>query len=270
MNRYGSLGLLLCAVAIAACDKNARQSITAPATGARVKFFNFGVTGPGVNFYANTQKMTAISTGNCQPPADTVAARLCATTGLEPTTGTAYGAAGSGGLYNEVPPGQTTLTGKIAAATDNGLALGSVSTSLDDGKYYSYFISGIYDPASKKVDAFVVVDPIPTTIDPTRAYIRFVNAVSNSQPMTLYAKSTTSGNEFAVGATVAYAAAGTFTTVPGGVYDLNTRNAGSATNVVTRTAVSFVAGRVYTVSARGDMVSTVTGNKPALDNTANW
>src|SRR5262249_20229578 len=159
------------------------------------------------------------------------AARLCATTGFESTTGTAYGAAGSGGLYNEVPPGQTTLTGKIAAATDNGLALGTVSTSVDDGKYYSYFISCIYEPAGTKVDAFVVAGPIPTTIDPAQAYIRFVNAASNSQPMTLYAKSTTSGNEVAVGATVAYQAAGTFTAVPGGVYDLNTRNAGSATNV---------------------------------------
>ena len=41
------------------------------------------------------------------------------------------------------------------------------------------------------------------------------------------------------------------------------------TNVITRTAVSFAAGRVYTISSRGDMVSTVTANKPALDNTAN-
>jgi hypothetical protein len=269
MHRYRSLALLLCAAAVAACDKNGRQDITAPASGARVKFFNFGVTTPGVNFYANTQKVSAISSGNCQPPADSTAARLCNTTGIESTTGTVYGAAGSGGFYNELPPGQTTLTGKIAAATDKDLSISPVTATLDDGKFYSYFISGIYDPAAKKVDAFVVEDPIPTTIDPTQAYVRFVNAVSNSQPMTLFAKSTLTGNEVAVGSTVAYKAAGTFLALPGAVYDLNTRNTGSATNVVTRTAVSFVAGRVYTVAARGDMVATVTGNKPALDNTAN-
>jgi hypothetical protein len=267
MHRYGSLVLLLCAVALGACDKNGRQDITAPASGANVKFFHFGVTAPGVNFYANTQKMTAISSTACLPPNDTTA--VCRTTGTESTTGTAYGAAGSGGLYNEVTPGQATLSGKIAAATDKDLAISTVSATLDDGKFYSYYISGIYDATAKKVDAFVVEDPIPTSIDPTQAYVRFVNAVSNSQPMTLYAKSTTTGNEVAVGSTVAYKAAGTFLALPGGVYDLNTRTAGSSTNVVTRTAVSFVAGRVYTVASRGDLVSTVTANKPALDNTAN-
>jgi hypothetical protein len=267
MHRNRSLALVVCAAAIAACDKNGVQNITAPATGASVKFFNFGVGAPGVNFYANTQKLSAISTTACQPPNDTTA--VCKSTGSESTTGVAYAAAGSGGFYNAIAPGATTLTGKIAAATDKDLAISPVTATLENGKYYSYFISGIYDAAAKKVDAFVVEDPIPGTIDPTQAYVRFVNAVSNSQPMTLFAKSTVTGNESAVGSTVAYKAAGTFTAIPGGVYDLNTRNAGSSTNVVTRTAVSFNAGRVYTVTARGDQVTTVTANRPALDNTAN-
>jgi hypothetical protein len=219
-----------------------------------------------VNFYANTQKMTAISTTACQPPNDTTA--VCKSTGSESTTGTGYGAAGSGGFYNQIVPGQTTLTGKIAAATDNGLAISPVTATLEDGKFYSYFISGIYDASAKKVDAFVVEDPIPATIDPTQAYVRFVNAVSNSSAQTLYARSTTTGSEVAVGASVAYKAAGTFTALPGGVYDLNTRDA-SSTTLITRTGVSFVAGRVYTISSRGDQSSSVTANKPALDNTAN-
>jgi hypothetical protein len=267
MNRYTSLALALCAAAIAACDKNGVQNITAPTSGAAIKFFNFGVTAPGVTFYANDQKVTAISTGNCQPPNDTTT--TCRTTGNDSTAGTLSGAAGSGGLYSQLTPGQYTLTGKIAAAPVNHTTIASVSTSLADGKYYTYYISGIYDPVAKTADAFVVEDPIPATIDPTQTYVRFVNAVSNSQPMTLYAKSTVTGNEVAVGPTVAYKAAGTFLALPGGVYDLNTRNSGSATNVVTRLAVSFNPGRVYTVTARGDMVSTVTANKPALDNTAN-
>jgi hypothetical protein len=267
MHRYGSLALLLCAVAIGACDKNGRQDITGPTAGASVKFFNFGVTAPGVNFYANTQKMTAISSTSCSPPNDTTT--VCRTTGGESTTGTAYGVAGSGGFYTSVVPGSYALAGKIAAATDKDLAIATLTASLDNGKFYSYYLSGIYDPAAKKVDAFVVEDPIPTTIDAAQAYVRFVNAISNSQPMTLYAKSTTTGTEVAIGSTITYKAAGTFQAVPGGVYDLNTRAAGSATNVITRTAVSFVSGRVYTVSSRGDMVSTVTANKPALDNTAN-
>jgi hypothetical protein len=266
-NRYAVTALFMFAAAVVACDKNGRQDISAPEVGAAVKFFNFGVGTPGVNFYANTQKMTAISSTSCQPPNDTTS--VCRSAGIESTVGTAYGAAGSGALYTQVPAGQVTLAGKIAAATDNGLAIASLSSSVDAGKFYSYFVSGIYDASGKKADAFIIEDPIPTTIDQTQAYIRFVNAISNSVPMVLYGKSTTTGTEAALGGAIAYKAAGTFTAVQGGVYDLNTRAVGSTTNIITRTAVSFSAGHVYTVTARGDAVSTVTANKPALDNTAN-
>lgn len=268
MNRYASLALALCAVtAAAACGDKTVQNITAPAAGAHVKFFNFGVGAPGVNFYANTTKTTAISSTSCQPPNDTTT--VCRTNGVESTNGTSYSSAANGGLYNDVVPGTVTLAGKIAAVTDNGLAVASLSAPIVDGKYYSFYVSGIYDATGKKADAFIVEDPIPATPDYTQAYVRFVNAISNSQPMTLYAKSSVTGTESAIGSTVAYQQAGSFVAVPAAVYDLNTRTAGSATNVITRTAVSFVAGHVYTITARGDMTSTVTANKPALDNTAN-
>ena len=101
MNSYRSLAALLCAGALAACGKEALQNITGTPPGASVKFFNFGVNAPGVNFYANDTKMTAISS----------------TTGSESTTGTAYGGVGNGGLYAGIEPGQYTLSGRIAAAT---------------------------------------------------------------------------------------------------------------------------------------------------------
>jgi hypothetical protein len=262
-----SLALLVSAVVLAACDKNGRQDITGPVNGALVKFQNFGVGTPGVNFYAGTEKVTAIGSANCAPPNDTTA--VCQSTGNEATTGTAYSQFGNGALYNEIAAGQTTLTGQIATVTDKNLVIATAAATLANGKFYSYFVSGIYDGTAKKADAFVVEDPIPTISDYTQAYVRFVNAISNSQPMTLYAKSTLTGTEVAAGSTVAYEAAGAFTSLPAGVYDLNTRTSGSSTNLITRTAASFVAGHVYTVTARGDMVSTVTANKPALDNTAN-
>jgi hypothetical protein len=266
MNRYASLALL-CVAAVAACDKNARRDITVPAVGANVKFFNFGVGAPGVNFFANTTKLTAISSTSCQPPNDTTS--VCTTAGVPSTTGTGYNAAASGALYNEVPVGQVTLAGEIAATTDNGLPVASVATSVDNAKFYSFYMSGIYDGTAKKSDAFIVEDPIPTITDFTQAYVRFVNAISNSQPMTLYAKSSVTGTETAIGATIAYKAAGVFTAVPAASYDLNTRAAGSSTNLITRLAVSFVAGHIYTVTAYGDMTSVVTATKPGLDNTAN-
>jgi hypothetical protein len=59
--------------------------------------------------------------------------------------------------------------------------------------------------------------------------------------------------------------------VPNGTYDLSTRYAGVTTNAITRAAVSFSAGRVYTIGARGDITvtSTTAATRPQLDNTAN-
>jgi len=54
MNTFRSIAVLLCAASLAACEKNAVQDITGTLPSAKVRFFNFGVGAPGVNFYANT------------------------------------------------------------------------------------------------------------------------------------------------------------------------------------------------------------------------
>lgn len=252
-----SLAALLGVALLTACGANAVQDITGPLPSARVRFFNFGVNAPAVNFYAGAAKMTAVGS----------------TTGAESTNGVSYGGTGANnsGLYSAIGPGQYDLTGKIAAATDKDLVIAQVTTSIADGKYYSFYVSGVYNTAAKTVEAFVVEDPIPAAFDYTQAYVRFVNAISNATPMTLYAKSTVTGTEAPVGAPVAYKNAGAFTAVPAAVYDLGTRYAGAAANAIARTGVSFVAGRVYTITARGDITvtSTTAASRPFLDNTAN-
>jgi hypothetical protein len=252
---HRSIAVLLSAVVLASCGGDGVQNLMSAAPGASIKFFNFGVNAPGVNFYANSTKITAISS----------------TSGVESTLGTAYSGVGNGGFYSGVAAGQYTLTGNIAAAVDKDLAVSSVAATVADSKYYSYYLSGFYDATAKKVDAFIVEDPFPTTTDFTVTLVRFVNAISNANPMTLYAKNTTTGVEVAVGAPVSYKGAGAFVALPGGVYDLNTRYAGSTTNVIARAGVSFSAGRVYTIGSRGDItvVSTTATNRPSLDNTAN-
>lgn len=82
---------LLCAVVLASCDKNAVQEITGPLPTSRIKFFHFGVNAPGVNFYANTTKMTATTSA----------------TGVESTTGVVYGGVGSGGSTPRSPQAPT-------------------------------------------------------------------------------------------------------------------------------------------------------------------
>jgi uncharacterized protein DUF4397 len=261
MNRYSFIAALLGAGVLSACSKDPVRDISGPAPAAsRIRFFNFGVNAPGVNFYANETKMTAITSS---------------TPGVESTTGVAYGGVGAGGAYEAIAPGSYTLTGKIAAATDKDLAISPLTTAIEDGKYYSYYMSGIYNTTTKTVESFVVEDPVVAPTDFTIATVRFVHAISNANPMTLYAKNTvTPFAESAIGPELAYKGAGAFTAIPSGVYDLNTRYTGSATNVITRPGVSLVGGRVYTITARGDITvapSTACGatNKTCLDNTAN-
>lgn len=255
MNRYRALAAVVCALTLGACDKNAVQDITAPVSGSAVRFFNFGVNAPGVNFYANDTKLTAITSS----------------TGAEATTGVAYGSAGNGAYYSNIAPGSYTLQGKIAAATDKDLAVSKLTTTIAAGKYYSFFMSGFYDATAKSVEGFIVEDVFNTAADYSQTSVRFVNAISNSSPMTLYAKNTTTLAEVPLGGLIAYKSGGAFTTLPAGVYDLSARVSGSSTNAIARTGVSFVAGHVYTITARGDITvtSTTATNRPFLDNTAN-
>lgn len=257
MNRLRSVAVLLCAAAFTACDyeKNAVQDITGPLGSAQVKFFNFGLNAPAVNFYANDTKMTAIFTA----------------LGTESTAGVGYGGVGSGGLYSTIEAGQYTLSGRISAETDKNLAISSLPATIEAGKAYSYYLSGPYNSTTKTVDAFIVEDAFPAEIDWSTAHVRFVNAIYNASPMTLYAVNRETGEEIAIGGPVAYKAGGAFVPVPNAVYDLRTRYAGVTTNAIVRTSVGFLAGRVYTISARGDMTitSTTAVNRPFLDNTLN-
>jgi hypothetical protein len=255
--------------ALAACsgyEKNAIQSITGTLPGSYVRFANFSVSAPGVNFYANNTKLTAIGSSSCSPP-PTTPNPACTSTGLESTTGTASGAfaTASTGLYSTLAPGSYALNARIAAATDKDLQISSVTTNIEVGKYYTFYNSGTYDPATKKTEAFVVEDPIPAAFDYTQAYVRFVNAVSTSAPSVLFVKNQVAGSpDVAVGGTIAYKGAGAFTPLPGGVYDLNTRLPGTTANVISRTGVTFAAGRMYTITARATSATAA-----ALDNTQN-
>ncbi len=261
------LTLVATMAATSACEKNAVQQIAEPQQGgANVKFFNFAVSSPAVNFYIGDNKVTAVSSTACDVLDDSNR-EMCTSTGAESSSGVAYGGAGNGGngWYSDVATGQVTISGRIAAATDKNLPISNLSTTVEEGKFYSFYQSGIYDAAAKQADAFIIEDVLPEN-DFGVAYVRFVNASSSSQPMTLHAKNRTTSEEVALGSAVAYKAGGGFVAVPDGSYDLSTRVAGSTANVFSRTSVTFNAGRVYTISARGNTASAST---MGLDNTAN-
>lgn len=255
MTTQRAIAAALLAATLTGCDKDAVQPLTGPVAGSYVKFFNFGVNAPSVNFYANDQKVTAVQS----------------TTGTESTLGVAYGAVGVGGFYSALEPGQYALTGRISATTDKDLVISTVNTTLEDGKKYSFYMSGFYNTTTKTVEGFVVEDAFSAEMDYSVAQVRFVNAISNANPMTLYLKNTVTSAEVAAGGVVAYKSGGSFASVPPGVYDLSTRFAGQTTNAIARTGVSFSGGRVYTITARGDITvtSTTATNRPFLDNTTN-
>lgn len=251
---FKSLALLACAVALAACEKNGVQDLTGAAPGAAVMFFNLGVDAPGVNFYANDQKVTAIGSADST---------------MESPEGTEYGDVAAGSNYAGIKPGQYTLTGNIAdTATDHNVVISSVSADLADGKFYSFYQSGVYDAGAKTVDAFIVEDPLPA-LDRTQAYVRFVNALAGSNSLALSVKDPDTGAETAIGDAIAYKSAGAYIAVPEGLYDIVARD--GATDLITATEISFSAGSIYTISAFGDitLAGTDDDNAPALDNTAN-
>ncbi len=257
MNRYRFIAVLFGVAVLSACDDDAVQDIAGPTPGASIRFFHFGVGAPaaGVNFFVDNAKMTGVSS----------------TTGQELATGTTYGGVGLGGFYSGIAPGQHQIAARIpsTATADPNLAISTLSTTLENGKLYSYYVSGTYNATTKTADSFIVEDPVPTAIDFQAATVRFVNAIANSSPMTLYAKATTADSTvYTIGGDVAYKGAGTFTKIPGGSYNLYTRTAGSTTNVIIRNGVAFTPGRVYTIGARGTIGATGTP-APFLDNTAN-
>lgn len=250
-SNHRSVLLLLCAAALSsACGENAIQdvSVPLPTESARIKFFNFSLGSPGVNFYANDAKMTAVLSG----------------TGTESTVGVNYGGAGAAGAYIALTPGSYTLSGRIAAATNKDLPISNLPVTLERGKAYSFYQSGLYDAATKSADSFIVEDSFIEEFDYSVAYVRFVNAISNAEPLTLHAKEREEGTEVPLDASVAYKSAGAFTAVPPGVYDLRARADGATTDALTRSGVSFVGGRVYTITARGS----ISGSR-FLDNTPN-
>jgi len=266
MTKLRIFALLAGAVLVASCGDPANQVIAGPEPGAgtRIRFFNFGVSAPGVHFYANDTKVAgAAEVGFTQDP------HLgTATGGTESTTGTAVGGVTSGGYYNSIAPGAYTFNARIAATTDNGLKVANLNTTIAAGKKYSVYLSGLYDAVAKTSDSFIVEDPYPETYDWNNVMVRFVNSSYNSSPMTLYAKNQTTLTESAVGADVAYKGAGVFVTLPPGTYDF--RAALGTANPFTRTAVTLTAGKIYTITARGSaLVAGGSSGSSALDNTAN-
>src|SRR3712207_2232935 len=85
---------LLSVAALAGCDKNAVQDISAPPPEAGIRFHNFAVSSPQVHFYSGDRKLTATSLTTCQAAANppvTANDTMCLTVGTQSANGIAFG-----------------------------------------------------------------------------------------------------------------------------------------------------------------------------------
>ncbi|MFC4211694.1 DUF4397 domain-containing protein [Pedobacter lithocola] len=257
--KYIILAVILLTTIIYSCKKNAVQEISAPISGAQLKYFNFALNAPVVNFYAGSTKVTAASS----------------TTGVESgTSGVAFSNVyPSTNAYAIIAPGTYDFMAQrpSTAAADPNLVIATLNKQVAEGKNYSIYLSGLYNTTTKKTDVFVIDDVLPA-IDTSGAYVRLVHASYNANPFDLIMKNTTSLVETTVATNVAYKSASNFVKVPQGVYDLILRYTGTATNIVIRTAISVTKSNTYSFSLRGDITLPYTGtavNRPVIDNTPN-
>jgi hypothetical protein len=275
MITHRSLAALLYVALLSSCkifDETAVQTIADPdpLPGSRIKFHNFAPSSVGVNFFANDVKMTAVSATTCTPLPTVDSLRTkCLQAGIESATGTAYPGLAAGERYLTITPGQYTLSSRRASFDT---VVSTLSQAIEANKYYSFFMSGIYSATGNpRADAFILEDAIPTGApDFTVAHVRLVNAISNGTGdlnLFLTQVATPTPPEVAIGGATAYKAASGFIAVPAGTYNLRIAYTGAGTNLITRTGISLVGGRVYTITARG---STATASTLGADFSQNW
>lgn len=252
--------LIFCAVLlVSSCDKDAVQIIDTPPNGPLVKVYNFALNGPSANFYINDFKISAANS----------------TSGVELATGLGYsGVFPTNNSYVNAPiSGSVTFKTivPVAATTNPGVTIANISSTIESGKYYSFYTSGVFDATSKTTSGFVVEDIVPA-VDTSTAYVRLVNTIPNTgiAGFNLTGINTNTMAAITIAEPTAYKTASQFVKVPNGVYNLTSVSTNTPTSyTITRTAVSFAKGLVYTITTRGDATLTTGANARALDLTRN-
>lgn len=227
--------ILLASVLFISCEKNALQfPIDSVTSGARIKFIHAAPDTPALDFYINGAKFTGFT------PNGATATYAGLPTGVpynstSPSTGSNYAVTPAGTVSLSVTAPATTTAGSATA-------IGSKSLTLEDNKYYSLFVAG----PTLTPELILVNDDFSASIDPTKAYVRFVNLTSGQN----YDIGLSNGTILAPN--LAYKGVTGFIAI-----DINTtptfifRVPGSTTNVGTVSLTSTAAGRVITVFTRG-------------------
>ncbi|MDD5149269.1 MAG: DUF4397 domain-containing protein [Flavobacterium sp.] len=226
-----------------------------PAANASVKFQHTAVGPAGVNFTVNWS-LNDVKTSS-----------VLVTTGLP--LGIAYGKQYPDAInYTTVPAGSPNMKVEIPATdTVPASTLFTSPLVLEGGKNYTTFVVG----SSPNYSAYTVGDNL-TVGDPTKAYVRFLNVISNS-PVTGYDLSIKELNSNAViysgvnylGGNTAFIPITPIADLESTTYEVQLRTVGTTT-IVAKFTFTPRKGRVYTFYSYGYVggIPTSTKNIPAL------
>lgn len=229
----------------------------------QVRFYNFVINGPTVNFYANGVKSTGITS----------------TTGQEAANGVGWGGTHPNIGYVEIPAGSNvnieSITPKnmlIPASNPNNYEPGIVSSSLiipeiEPLKQYSVYLSGYWDKVNKKSKSFYIKDEMPG-VDTASTFIRFVNSgveAAGNLKFVVTNRDTLIGT-IMIDDKVPYGGASKFIAVPYGTYNVKIYTISGDSLI--RNGLALSPDRVHTFALRGDILSKK-APLPYIDNVQN-
>lgn len=265
---FNILYLAVIAVVISSCGEKdiiINEYTREPGDEAQVRFYNFGINSPSVNFYADNVKITASQS----------------LTGEMASTGVSFGATYPSIGYVEVPGGQninlfsktpTTLvipTNNVNNYKQDTEVSNMVVPKLESKKQYSLFIAGYFDKNTHKAESFIISDELPPS-DTSKVFIRFVNSgVAEAGTLSVKIsrmKGTEVLSEEIVDPALAFKSATEFKGFPYGTYKF-TIIPSNATNRTWERTITLNRDRVHTIAIRGDLRNT--SPAPLLDNTQN-
>lgn len=211
---------------------------------------------PQVNFFANNAKVTAVAPNS---------------SGAE--LGLVYPAFSPGtAAYTSITPGSNKIEAKVPASSTvmPGAVLISTTQNFDSKKYYTYVV---LDSLSKL--STVVVEDDPSIPDPTKAYFRLANFVSNSAAVKIEIVKVSAGTPFSkVYPSVSFKSISAFETLEGGngeIYKVYLRNPTTDAKLDSISAFTPSNNKKYTIYTRGVFGLTGTNAKrPIISNYVNF
>lgn len=229
----------------------------------QVRFYNFVINGPQVEFYANGVKSTS----------------RVSTTGQQASTGLGYGATHPNIGYVEIPAGENILIEAITPPTylipannvnnygQNLLAASLIVPKIEALKTYSIYLCGYWDKVAQKGNAFIIDEVMPG-VDTASTFIRFVNSGTEQAGPLRFAVTNTRDTlvgTIGIAEEVPFAKGSPFVAVPYGTYDLKLYTATGDSLI--RRGIALSPDRVHTFALRGDILAKTPA--PWIDNIQN-